>query len=214
MGSNDDTLRRKHTGAPDNGGRFASHDRSGADCAEIREDPLVTAGRIEALIEDLNDEQGRDALRILRRKFGWTGTMFARQDVEDQLGRSLTSEEWENVRLSRAWDRLQDRMIEDTWARMDDMLDELGIRNDEPTWNSIPLDFPNDTPDRFDQDDTSAWFNGYIVTAKMVDGREVDILVDGERPGTIYGQAVDAEGTVTGVPVEIRLDDIDRIEIP
>lgn len=60
------------------------------------------------------------------------GTSWERGDVEEQLGRQLTDEEWEKVQETRWWQKgIVEAMTTTGWECIDAMLDEMEIINED-----------------------------------------------------------------------------------
>lgn len=77
------------------------------------------------MAHDLNDAVGKvlnesekpeqDAIELLvwlRERYGWAGVMFTRTDVEEEVGRELTEEEWERISEQKVWREMGSVILE------------------------------------------------------------------------------------------------------
>lgn len=87
---------------------------------------------------------------------------------------------------------------------------------DEPTWQGIPLSFPNGTPDCYDPtDDSAAWMSGYTVTVRHADGTEQSLQVAYETSdGQLAGRAFDDDTDTYGPATTVAYRDAAWIEVP
>ena len=84
--------------------------------------------RLESMLTEVTESEADHIFHILRSKFGWSGTVFSREDVESYLDRELTDEEWETVQNSYEWRKgVQDRMCERGWESIDYMCSSLEL---------------------------------------------------------------------------------------
>lgn len=68
----------------------------------------------------------------IEREFGWAGTFMTRGDVESQLGRDLTDNEWEQVQGSWEWRKgIQEQMVQTGFELIDMMLRDLGLDDEQ-----------------------------------------------------------------------------------
>lgn len=86
----------------------------------------------------------------------------------------------------------------------------------EPVWCSIPMRFPNGTPDRYDPHDTEMWFAGHAVDVHLVDGGVVSIVArtvdtNAALTGSLFDETTGAELPVS---VAVRVDAVASIEVP
>jgi hypothetical protein len=82
--------------------------------------------------DDIGRERAAELVQRMRERFGWVVTVTERADVERQLGRELTGEEWRRVRESRWWaNGVPDAMRNGAGDVLPTMLAALGIRRDE-----------------------------------------------------------------------------------
>lgn len=80
-------------------------------------------------------------------------------------------------------------------------------------WRGIPLSFPNDEPDRFDELDVSTWFAGYVIEVTQDDETLLlQAVSSGER--SLTGRRFDLDtGRAFGHDVVVDLDAVRLIEI-
>ena len=68
----------------------------------------------------------------IEREFGWAGTFMTRGDVESELGRDLTDDEWSEVQGSWEWRKgIQEQMAQAGFELIDMMLRDLGLENND-----------------------------------------------------------------------------------
>ena len=64
----------------------------------------------------------------MKRKFGWAGTFMMRADFEYFIGRVLTEDEWNNVRIQKMWnDIIPSLMAEQANEVICDIIRELDL---------------------------------------------------------------------------------------
>ena len=92
-------------------------------CVEVNSMKPVVINAESAAIRNVWD---------IEREFGWAGTFMTRGDVESQLGRDLTDDEWGEVQGSWEWRKgIQEQMAQTGFELIDMMLRDLGLDNDE-----------------------------------------------------------------------------------
>ena len=92
-------------------------------CAECNNmEPVVISAESAAMRNVWDIEQA----------FGWAGTFMTRGDVESQLGRDLTDDEWEQVQGSWEWRKgIQEQMVQTGFELIDMMLRDLGLDDEQ-----------------------------------------------------------------------------------
>lgn len=91
--------------------------------------------RIDAVVENIPDEEALDWLHALRRKFGWAGTMFTDEDIrirwqdlheDDDDYAPMTDEQVDAVMSTYYWAKAMDEQLcENGWIVLDMALDEV-----------------------------------------------------------------------------------------
>lgn len=77
---------------------------------------------------EITEEEALDILLNLRDAFGWSGTEFTRADIESNLERALTNEEWEKVQTTWAWEKgLPGQACEAGWWAVDNAITEAEL---------------------------------------------------------------------------------------
>jgi hypothetical protein len=94
--------------------------------------PPVARARPARSPGDPDPERAAELLEQMRQRLGWVVAVTSRADVERQLGRSLTPDEWRRVRDSRWWSQaLPDAMREGAGTVLPAMLAALGLGSDD-----------------------------------------------------------------------------------
>lgn len=71
---------------------------------------------VDKIVDEITEGEAMRMLMLFSSRFGWTDAVFAREDVSNEWHDnelSLTDDEWEFVRTSRAWVNMSDRMVQD-----------------------------------------------------------------------------------------------------
>jgi len=85
---------------------------------------------IERFIDAIPETEAFYALNLLKRRFGWSGTMFSISDAGEAI---FTTAEWKNIELETGQaDKLTDELMESyAWTKaLEDRLCEIG-------WNML-----------------------------------------------------------------------------
>lgn len=84
-----------------------------------------------SIISDIDETGALEVFHALMNKFGWMGTIFNRNDVESNIDRSLTDDEWRSIRKTESWNRGALGMVERGWDFVDRAIDQAGLKKDD-----------------------------------------------------------------------------------
>jgi hypothetical protein len=141
------------------------------------DDPYVDGGPVFG--ETTAEDRGILVLHDLRRRFGWTGTIYTRSDVEGELSRGLTDDEWQRVRDSKSWRNLSDCWAEDVWEQINGELLAAGIEErsfEEDDWKEQLAN-----GDEVSDSDGNSWT---IVGTPRRDEPDGSLMFEVVRPGS------------------------------
>lgn len=91
---------------------------------------------INSVSQNISEDEALDLYYLMARRFGWTGLLYVRGDVQDMWDDSedtMTDEQWEAVRTSKGWSRMGEWLSEDAFDCVRDAIEDakLSIRNKE-----------------------------------------------------------------------------------
>jgi hypothetical protein len=85
------------------------------------------ADRVLRTADDPHEEAMR-LFRYFRERFGWAGTVFTRADVETQVDRLVTDDEWRKVSSTQVWQDMGGLMCDSgAWDWVDEAIEQSGI---------------------------------------------------------------------------------------
>lgn len=83
---------------------------------------------VDGLVIRLTNDEAIDLLNKFRQTFGWQGTEFQRVDIEDTIGRTLTDDEWSNVRDNYYWYKgITEQACQGGWTSIENLVSELNL---------------------------------------------------------------------------------------